>query len=171
MSGVFDAYMSNLDSERRDVISRLIQTVRDHLPAGFTEAIAYGMPSWVVAHDRYPAGYHVTPADPLPFLSLASQKRHVAVYHMGIYADDSLLAWFQDEYPKHMKTRLNMGKSCIRFTNMKTIPFELIGDLVSRMTVDEWVRDMRLRLGADTSPQATGAACSWTAVSCRICRG
>ena len=84
-------------------------------------------------------GYHVTPETPLPFISLAAQKRHIALYHMGIYGDPKLLNWFQDEYSKVVPTKLNMGKSCIRFTNTKNIPYELIGELASKISVEKWI--------------------------------
>ena len=97
------------------------------------------MPSWVVPHSIFPDGYHVDPQLPLPFLSIASQKRHIGFYHMGIYASPELLEWFTQEYPNHCKTKLDMGKSCIRFKNPSKIPYELIGELCSKMSVQEWI--------------------------------
>lgn len=134
------AYLKTLPDDRREAMTRLRKVIADNLPRGFKEVLGdYGMPSWVVPHSRYPEGYHCDPKQPLPFLSIASQKSHVAVYHMGIYADPKLLAWFQKEYPKHVKTKLDMGKSCIRFKKVETIPYELIGELCGKMTVDDWV--------------------------------
>jgi len=97
------------------------------------------MLGWSVPHKLYPAGYHCKPEDPLPFLSIASQKNFIAVYHMGIYANPKLLKWFVSEFPKHSKSKLDMGKSCIRFKKMEDIPFKLIGELASKMTVKEWI--------------------------------
>ena len=132
-------YLNSVDEKRRPHVEKLFKTIQDNLPPGFGLGFNYGMIGWVVPLDRYPDGYHVTPGAPLPFLNLAAQKRHVALYHMGIYASPELLAWFEAEYPKHCKTKLNMGKSCIRFTNASKIPFDLIGELVSRMSVDDWI--------------------------------
>jgi hypothetical protein len=92
-----------------------------------------------VPHSRYPAGYHCNPEQPLPFISVASQKNFIALYHMGIYADPELLAWFTAEYPKHSKTKLDMGKSCIRFKKPEAIPFALIAELAGKMTPDQWI--------------------------------
>ena len=86
-----------------------------------------------------PDGYHCTPELPLPFINLASQKNFVALYHSGIYASKELLDWFVAEYPKYVKTKLDMGKSCVRFKNMETIPYELIGELCTKMAVNEWI--------------------------------
>ena len=133
-------YLATLPADRRAVLERLRATVLENLPEGFEEIIQYKMLGYVVPLERYPAGYHVskTPT-PLPFINLAAQKSHYALYHMGIYSDPDLLAWFQAEYAKRIPTKLNMGKSCIRFKNEKQIPYELIGELVSKMSVADWI--------------------------------
>jgi hypothetical protein len=101
--------------------------------------MSYGMLGWVVPHKLYPAGYHCDPKTPLPFLSIASQKNFIAVYHMGVYANEKLLKWFVSEFPKHSKSKLDMGKSCIRFKKPEDIPMKLIAELASKMTVNDWV--------------------------------
>jgi len=115
------------------------KTILDNLPKGFQEQISYGMLGWVIPHSKYPDGYHCDPKLPLPFINLASQKNFVALYHSGIYASPKLYDWFVGEYPKHCKRKLDMGKSCIRFKSMNDIPYELIGELSTKMTVDEWI--------------------------------
>ena len=134
-----ETYINNLPDERRDTVQRLNQVILENLPSGFEAAISYGMPSYVVPHAVYPQGYHCNPKEPLPFISFASQKASVNLYHMGIYAKPELLNWFEEAYPKHVKGKLDMGKSCIRFKKMDQIPFELIGELVRKMTVEEWI--------------------------------
>lgn len=137
------AYLEALDPERRAVMERLMDVIRANLPDGFEEVMQYGMPSWVVPHSLFPDGYHVDPNLPLPFLSLGSQKRHIGLYHMGIYADETLLEWFTHEYPKHCSTKLDMGKSCIRFKNMAKIPYELVADLCTKLTPQDWMHRYR----------------------------
>ena len=134
-----EEYISKIPEERKPAFSRLRQTILDNLPEGFEETIQYGMIGYVVPHSIYPDGYHVSPQIPLPFMSIASQKNFVALYHSGVYADESMLRWFQTEYPKYVTTKLDMGKSCIRFKNMKNIPYELIGELVTKMSCQEWI--------------------------------
>ena len=136
----FDDYISQLPEERAEVISKLRKIVNDKLPDGFVESMSYGLPGWVVPHSTYPAGYHVKPEEPLPFLSLASQKAHVGFYHMGIYAIPEVLEWFVNEYPNHSKRKLDMGKSCIRFKKMDDIPYDLLADLCSKITVEDWIK-------------------------------
>lgn len=134
-----DQYISELPEDRQQVMKQLRETVNTNLPKGFEETMQYGMISYVVPHSIYPDGYHCKPTDALPFMSIASQKNHIAFYHSGIYADPALLEWFVEEYPNHVKGKLDMGKSCIRFKNFKNIPFELLGELTSKITVEQWI--------------------------------
>ena len=133
-------YLENIPIERKAVMQKLIAIINKNLPKGFTEQLNYGMPSWVVPHSIYADGYHCTPELPLPFLSIASQKNFIGLYHMGIYADTNLLDWFVKEYPKHAKKKLDMGKSCIRFKNIDDIPFDLITELCSKMNPKDWIK-------------------------------
>lgn len=134
-----EQYISELPDDRKVVISKLRQTILENLPKGFEEQMNYGMLGYVVPHSIYPNGYHCSPELPLPFMSVASQKNFVALYHSGIYASKELYDWFVSEYPKYFKTKLDMGKSCIRFKKMETIPYELIGELCTKMSVKEWI--------------------------------
>jgi len=134
-----DEYISKVPKERTTAMSKLRETVRDHLPKGFKECIHYKMIGYVVPHSIYPHGYHCDPKLPLPFINIASQKNFIALYHSGIYADKKLLDWFVAEYPKYKKTTLDMGKSCIRFKKMENIPYDLIGELCQKMTPEKWI--------------------------------
>lgn len=134
-----EEYLDQLPADRLEPMTQLRKTVLENLPDGFKEVIGYGMPSYVVPHEIYPAGYHCDPKLPLPFMSFASQKNFVAFYHMGIYANPELMDWFVAEYPKHCSRKLDMGKSCIRFKKVEEIPFNLLGELVKKMSVKEWI--------------------------------
>lgn len=134
-----ETYLNQLATERIEPMLKIRQSILDNLPKGFEECINYGMLGYVIPHSIYPAGYHCDPKLPLPFMGLASQKSHIGFYHMGIYADDALLNWFQDEYAKACKYKLDMGKSCIRFKKMEDIPYDLIGELVGKVSVQDWI--------------------------------
>ena len=133
-------YIDQLPKERKKAINNLREVILRHLPPGFEETMSYGMIGYVVPHSIYPAGYHTNPELPLPFLNIASQKNFIALYHMGIYSDPELLDWFKHQYPKYSPIKLDMGKSCIRFKKIEAIPYELIGELLERMNVDDWVK-------------------------------
>lgn len=134
-----DKYYEELPADRKEAMIKLRNEIKKNIPKGFKEGMGYGMVGWDVPHSIYPAGYHCKPEQPLPFLGLASQKNFIAVYHMGIYSNPKLLEWFTDEYAKQAKGKLDMGKSCIRFKKPENIPFKLMGELASKMTVEEWI--------------------------------
>ena len=132
-------YIESVPEERKEAILKIREAIFQNLPKGFEEVMNYGMLGYVIPHTIYPKGYHCDPKLPLPLMALASQKNNISFYHMGIYAEPQLLNWFVSEYPKHVKSKLDMGKSCIRFKKMNEIPFELIGELVSKLTPEQWI--------------------------------
>ncbi|MCB0772851.1 MAG: DUF1801 domain-containing protein [Flavobacteriales bacterium] len=131
--------LANIPEERAAAFHKLHEVIVKNLPKGFEAAISYGGLGYVVPHALYPAGYHCKPSEPLPFAGIASQKQSINFHHMGIYADPSLLNWFTTEYPKHCKQKLDMGKSCIRFKKVDDIPYVLIGQLMRKMSVKDWI--------------------------------
>ncbi|MBO1266080.1 DUF1801 domain-containing protein [Proteiniclasticum sp. SCR006] len=135
-----EAYLETLPEERREAVEKLRETILRHLPKGFEETISYGMIGYVVPLSVYPEGYHAAKGEPLPFMSLASQKNHIALYHMGLYAKPHLEEWFREEYEKRVTPKLDMGKSCIRLKKMDQIPYDLIGELSEKITVEEYIR-------------------------------
>ena len=134
-----DEYGASLPDNRKEIIGNLRKSINKNLPKGFEEVMSYGSLGWVVPHKLYSAGYHCDPKLPLPFISIASQKNHIVVYHMGIYSSGPLLDWFNTEWPKHSSKKLDMGKSCIRFKKPADVPVALIGELASKMTPQEWI--------------------------------
>jgi len=134
-----DAYLEQLPEERKEAMKQLRQMFLKNLPKGFVEEMSYGMIGYVVPHSLYPAGYHCNTKLPLPFVNFASQKNFIAVYHMGLYADPVLLAWFKDEFVKRATGKLDIGKSCLRFKKPEQIPYELIGELMTKVTPEVWI--------------------------------
>lgn len=135
-----EEYLEKIPEDRKPAFSKLRDTIINNLPKGFEETMSYGMIGYVVPHELYPAGYHCDPKLPLPFLSIASQKHFIALYHSGIYADKEILDWFVNEFPKHSNYKLDMGKSCIRFKKPEHIPYSLIEELVRKVSVKDWIK-------------------------------
>jgi hypothetical protein len=134
-----EAYLNSLPEERKLPMMNLRNIILKSIPKGFKEEMSYGMIGYVVPHSLYPKGYHCSPELPLPFLSIASQKNFIAIYHMGMYEKPELLNWFTNEYAQRVKGKLDKGKSCIRFKKPENIPFDLIGELASKMTTKDWI--------------------------------
>lgn len=134
-----EEYISQLPDDRKAVVSKIREVINANLPKGFEEGIGYGMMAYFIPFSIYPSGYHCPPKQPLPFMNLASQKNFIALYHSGIYANPELKDWLVAEFPKHCKRKLDMGKSCVRFKKMDDIPYDLIGELVTKMTPGQWI--------------------------------
>jgi hypothetical protein len=135
-----DDYIDKIeDSQKQTAVIKLRNVIGKLIPDGFEEGILYNMITFYIPHGLYPAGYHCDPKIPLPFISIAAQKNFVAIYHMGIYADQDLLNWFTEEHHKRVPAKLDMGKSCIRYKNPDKIPYDLIGELAAKMTPNDWI--------------------------------
>ncbi|MBK7763428.1 MAG: DUF1801 domain-containing protein [Bacteroidetes bacterium] len=131
--------LMNLPADRAEPFNKLHEVIVKNLPKGFEAAISYGGLGYVIPHTIYPAGYHCKPSEPLPFAGIASQKNSINFYHMGMYSDPKLYDWFVNEYPKHSKQKLDIGKSCVRFKKFDDIPYKLIGELMKKMSAKEWI--------------------------------
>ncbi len=134
-----EEYLKQVPSEKLPAFSNLRETILANLPEGFEETMNYGMVGYVVPLKIYASGYHCDPTLPLPFVNLASQKNFIALYHMALYASPDLLQWFTEKWTEFSRTKLDMGKSCIRFKKLEAIPLELIGRLMQKITVQEWI--------------------------------
>ncbi|WP_292943421.1 DUF1801 domain-containing protein [Olleya sp. UBA1516] len=132
-------YINQLPEDRKAPITKLHNLITQHMPKGLEAGMGYSMLAYYVPKSIYPAGYHCKPFPPLPFINVASQKNFIAIYHSGLYAKKELYDWFVAEYPKHCKYKLDMGKSCIRFKKMDDIPYDLIEELLGKMSVEEWI--------------------------------
>ena len=132
-------YIDQLVGPRKPEFLELRTVIVENLPKGFEECIGYGMIGYVVPHSIYPAGYHCTPKLPLPFINIVMRKDIITLYHMGLYSDEKLLVWFKDEYSKFTSLKLDIGKSCVRFKKSGDIPYALIGALMQKVSVEDWV--------------------------------
>jgi uncharacterized protein YdhG (YjbR/CyaY superfamily) len=143
-----EEYLNQIPEERKSAMIQLRNTILENIPFGFEEGINYGMIGYYVPHSIYPHGYHCKPKDPLPFINIASQKNFIAFYHMGFYSNPTLLNWFIHEFSKFSNKKLDMGKSCIRFKKINEIPYELIGQLLTKISVQDWISTYELNLKA-----------------------
>ena len=133
-----DEYFENLPEDRKVVMTKLRNVVKENIPEGFEEVMLYGLPGFVLPKSLYPAGYHCNPEDPVSFAGYASQKNHIAFYHMGLYSNESLMEWMNTEYEKEFGRKLDKGKSCLRFKKDEHVPYRLIGELMTKITAAEF---------------------------------
>lgn len=137
-----EEYIEALPEDRKIVINKIREILLENLPNEFEEVYQYGMISYVVPLSRYPKGYLNRENEPLPFISMASQKKHIAIYHMGIYGDEELLTWVEETYKECSDQSLDMGKSCLRFKDINNIPYAFIKILARKMSVDDFIKQV-----------------------------
>ena len=132
-------YLEELPEDRKPIITAIYKAFKKNLPKGFKDVMGYGMIGFVVPHSLYPNGYHCTPNLPLPFINIASQKNHIAIYHMGLYSSSPLLDWFTKEWNTQVGKKMDMGKSCLRFKKAEDVPLKLIEELATKMSPEQWI--------------------------------
>jgi hypothetical protein len=131
-------YLKSLPEDRQAVISAVRKVILANLPEGYEECMSYGMIGYVVPHRIYPKGYHCDPSLPLPFANLASQKNHMALYLMCCYGDKATDDWFRKAWVAAGK-KLDMGKSCVRFKKLEDVSLEVIGQVIARVPVKNYI--------------------------------
>ncbi len=140
-------YLASLPADRSKAIRTIRSVIRKNLPKGYEEGLQYGMLGYFVPHSVYPGGYHCDPEQPLPFLSVASQKNHIGLYLFCVYMDTDLQQWFVKAW-KATGKKLDMGKACVRVKHVDDIPLELLGELVRRCPVDAFIAQYESKLPA-----------------------
>ncbi|MGH3043200.1 MAG: DUF1801 domain-containing protein [Gaiellaceae bacterium] len=129
------AYLAELPEGRREVVEAVRAVILEHLPTGFEEGMQYGMIGYYVPLERYPVTYN---GQPLGVAALASQKRHLSLYLMGIYGDDGESSWFRERWAETGK-KLDMGKSCVRFRRLDDLALGVVGEAIARTSVDDFI--------------------------------
>jgi hypothetical protein len=138
-----DEYIAQLEPDRQKIVSAIRDEVNSNLDSEFEEMIDFGMIAWCVPLERYPDTYN---GHPLMYAALASQKRYVSLYLMGIYANRDAATWFQGEYEKR-NARANMGKSCVRFRKLEDVRLDLIGQAIARYSAESYLDLVRKAQG------------------------
>ena len=109
-----EQYVSELIEPRRSELEKLLSLIREHLPAGYIETMAWGMIVFQVPMEISGPTYN---QQPLAAVALASQKNYISFYLSAIYASEELTAEFHDRWERSGK-KLDMGKSCVRFRSL-----------------------------------------------------
>jgi hypothetical protein len=128
-------YLDSLPDDRREVVSQVRELILEHLPAGYQEAVRWGMLSYEVPLERYPTTYN---KQPLSYVGLAAQKNGYSLYLVCAYRDPAILQRLREGF-RQAGRKLDMGKSCLRFRRLDDLPLEVIGDAVAAVPVDEFI--------------------------------
>ena len=130
-----EEYLHALSPERHEAVSAVREAVLTNLPNGYEEIMDFGMIVYVVPLARVAKTYN---GHPLMYAAISSEKNHVSVHLMNVYADPETTQWFVDSY-KATGKKLDMGKSCVRFKKLDDLPLALIGEAVARTPMEEWI--------------------------------
>jgi len=136
-----DGYLAKLPADRRDAIEQVRAVINAKLPQGYEEKFQYGMISWCVPESVLPAK-EVYNKQPLALASLGSQKNYMTLHLMQLYMNQKERAWFEQAY-KQTGKKLDLGGGCVRFKSLDALPLEVVGEAVSHMPVDTWVKTYR----------------------------
>lgn len=148
-----EQYLAELPEDRRAAIAAVRKVILKNLDKGFEEGMGYGMIGYVVPKSKYPPGYHCNPKLPLPFANLASQKGHMALYLMTLYTSDSFRKWFREAWAKS-GSKLDAGKSCIRFKKVEDLPLDVIGEAIKRVKAKEYIQHYEALLAKQAAEKA-----------------
>ena len=130
-------YLAALPADRRDALNEVRRGINRALPPGYKEGIQFGMISWFVPLSTYPAGYGGNPKEPLPFISVASQKSYMALHMICFYGQPALREWFTAQYGKSGK-KLDMGQGCLRFKTLPELALDVVESTVARLPVEDY---------------------------------
>jgi hypothetical protein len=83
----------------------------------------------------------------LPYAILGSQKNHMALHLMPVYADPATEKWFCRTWTDAGK-KIDMGKACVRFKKLEDIPLDVIGQVTARTLVKEYIACIEKVIGA-----------------------
>jgi len=133
-----EQYLAELPEDRRAAIQAVREIILANLDSDYAEGMQYGMIGYFVPHSVHPCGYHCDPKQPLPFVGLGSQKNHMALYLMCVYADADQAKWFRTAWAKTGK-KLDMGKACLRFKKIDNLALDVIGELIARVPARKYV--------------------------------
>jgi hypothetical protein len=128
-----EEYLQGLPDDRREAIEAVRAVILEHLPEGYEEQMQYGMLSYSVPLERFPDTYN---GQPLSLAALASQKRHMSLYLMGVYGEGG--AWFRERWAATGK-KLDMGKSCVRFRRLDDVALDVVGEAIARTPVEDLI--------------------------------
>lgn len=131
-------YVKSLPPDRRKAIEAVRKVILANLPKGYEECMTSGMIGYVVPHSIYPAGYHCNPEHPLPYAGLASQKNYMSLYLMTVYGHKETEAWFRKAF-KAAGKKPDMGKCCVRFKKLEDLPLDVIGQVIARVPVKDYI--------------------------------
>lgn len=130
-----DQWLAAVPAERREAINAVRDAVNEHLPPGYEETVDWGMLAWVVPLERLPNTHN---GHPLMLAALGAHTKLMTIYLTSVYGDPKIRREFEDAY-KQTGRKLDMGGSCVHFKKLDDLPLDVVGNVISRVGVDQFV--------------------------------
>jgi hypothetical protein len=130
-----EEYIAAQPADRAAMLRALRDIVHANLPAGYVEAMNWGMICYEVPLAIAPKTYN---GKPLMYAALANQKGHVGLYLCGLYVDPVRLAPLVEALSAGKK-KLDMGKACIRLKSLDQINLDAVGAAIAAVPVEDFV--------------------------------
>ncbi len=132
-----DAYIYELPTERRALVSRIRELVNANLPPGYVEQMSWGMIGWEVPLDRYPSTYN---GQPLSYAGLAAQKNYTALYLNCVCASEERTERLKRAWAAAGK-KLDMGKACLRFKGEDQLVDDVLAQTIRSIPVETFIAE------------------------------
>ena len=130
-----DEYLAEIEPDRRADVEQIRDMILENLPEGHVEAMRWGMITYEVPLDLYP---DTSNGQPLMFLALAAQKRHLALYLTNVAFVPGGEERFKARYLETGK-KLDMGRSCLRFKTANDLAVDLVAETIRSTSLDEFI--------------------------------
>jgi len=130
-----DEYLAEIEPDRRADVEQIRDMILENLPDGHVEAMRWGMITYEVPLDLYP---DTSNGQPLMFLALAAQKRHLALYLTNVAFVPGGEERFKARYLETGK-KLDMGRSCLRFKTANDLAVDLVAETIRSTSLDEFI--------------------------------
>lgn len=130
-----EEYLAELPDERAELVQEVRELVLANLPDGVEEAMNWGMIAYQIPLERYPDTYN---GQPLLYAALAAQKHHYALHLHSVYSSPEVADRLQRAYDD-AGVKLDVGKSCVRFTRLDQLVPDAVADAIGAVTVDEFI--------------------------------
>ena len=133
-------YIDALPGDQQPTVRKLRSLVKKHLPDGYTEGMNFGAITYAVPLKVLSDTYN---GQPLCYAAIAAQKNYYSLYLMNVYGDPAQAKWMAGEFKKRGK-KLDMGKSCLRFTSLDDLPLDVVSQVIASTPMDVYIERYRI---------------------------
>lgn len=159
-------YLDSLPDDRRAALEAVRAVILANVDGDIEEGMQYGMLGYYVPHRVFPRGYHCDPRQPVPYINLASQKNHMALYLFYAYGSRTAERFIREGFAKAGK-RVDMGKSCLRFKSVDDLALDVLAESIRHTPTARHLQTYVLQAGPNAWTKGRVKAASAKPVAVR----